>query len=494
MRTLCLVSTFYCVSLRIKILRVLLHPTILQLATRMATYFGKLEEFHPDTETIVSYLERVDLFFAANGIADEKKVAVFLSTVGGRIYSLLRDLLSPVKPQEKTMAELNEVLKNHFEPKPLVIAERFYFHRRNQLSTESIAEYMAELRKLATHCDFRNYLNEALRDRLVCGLVNHNIQRKLLTEADLSLTRALEIAQSMEAAEANMKKLQTSEPAEIHAVQTSTQRLPTANNPRVRPANQLKKREEEIHDKKVCHRCGLIGHHPSKCPYREAVCRRCNKAGHLARVCRSKQPNPITAKPINAVSESLCDEDDEFELTLFTVGSNRNSPITVTLQINGQPVVMEVDTGAAVSLISSDMQKKYLHSVALEPSEAILTTYTGEQIPIAGKILVNVQYKEQNKDLYLYVVERDGPCLMGRDWLTSIILDWKQIGLLNTMVNSSKTLNNLLDQYQEVFTEGSGPMNTFEASLHLKPNAQPKFMKARPVPFALKPAVDLELD
>ena len=45
-----------------------------------------------------------------------------------------------------------------------------------------------------------------------------------------------------------------------------------------------------------------------------------------------------------------------------------------------------------------------------------------------------------------------------------------------------------------IFTEGSGPMNTFKASLQLKPNTRPKFMKARPVPFAIKPAVDLELD
>ena len=241
---------------------------------------------------------------------------------------------------------------------------------------------MAELRKLATHCNFCDYLNEALHDRLVYGLVNHNIQKKLLTEADLSLTRALEIAQSMEAAEANMKKLQISEPAEIHAVQTSTTRLTTATrNTRVRPSNQLKNQEEVTQDKKVCHRCGAMGHPPSKCPYLEAVCRRCSRAGHLVRVCRSRQPNPITAKPINAVSESLCDEDDELEFTLFTVGSNRNSPITVTLQINGQPLVMEVDTVAAVSLISSDMQKKYWPSVTLKPSAAILTTYTREQIP-----------------------------------------------------------------------------------------------------------------
>ena len=160
--------------------------------------------------------------------------------------------------------------------------------------------------------------------------------------------------------------------------------------------------------------------------------------------------------------------------------------ITVTLHINGQPLVMEVDTGAAVSLISSDMQKKYLHTVALEPSDAVLTTYTREQIPIASKIPMNIQY---NKDLYLYVVERDGPCLSGRDWLTSIILDWKQIGLLNARANSNAALTNLLDQYQDVFTEGLGPMNTFEASLQLKPNAQPKFMKVRPAPFAIKPAV-----
>ena len=81
---------------------------------RMVTYFGKLEEFRPNTETIVTYLEWVDLFFAANNIANEKKVVVFLSTVGGRIYSLLHDLLSPAKPQEKTMAELKEGVKKSF--------------------------------------------------------------------------------------------------------------------------------------------------------------------------------------------------------------------------------------------------------------------------------------------------------------------------------------------------------------------------------------------
>ena len=47
--------------------------------------FGKIGEFSPDKETISNYLERVEIFFQANEIANEKKVPVFLSIAGGNI-------------------------------------------------------------------------------------------------------------------------------------------------------------------------------------------------------------------------------------------------------------------------------------------------------------------------------------------------------------------------------------------------------------------------
>ena len=75
----------------------------------------------------------------------------------------------------------------HFEPKPLIIAERFTFHCRNQSTSESILEYVAELRRLATHREFGGYREQALRDRFVCGLRSENIQKRLLSEADLTL-------------------------------------------------------------------------------------------------------------------------------------------------------------------------------------------------------------------------------------------------------------------------------------------------------------------
>ena len=38
------------------------------------------------------------------------------------------------------------------------------------------------------------------------------------------------------------------------------------------------------------------------------------------------------------------------------------------------------------------------------------------------------------------------------------------------------------------------PTNTFKVNLHFKPNCEPKFVKTRLVPFAIKPALDHELD
>ena len=148
----------------------------------MAVAFGHIREFELGTESISAYLERVQLYFVANDVANEKKVAVLLSVIGSKTYVLLRSLLHPEAPKENTFDQLAKTLKEHLEPKPQTIVERFHFHRRNQEQSESVLDYIAELRRLSATCDFGGYLNEVLRDRFVCGLSNEATQKRLLTE------------------------------------------------------------------------------------------------------------------------------------------------------------------------------------------------------------------------------------------------------------------------------------------------------------------------
>ena len=89
--------------------------------------------------------------------------------VGPKAYGLLRNLMAPAKPVDKDFREIVRVMWNHLSPKPLIIAERFKFHRRNQGENELVTQYLAELHKLNEKCEFGEYLEHALRDQLVTG-------------------------------------------------------------------------------------------------------------------------------------------------------------------------------------------------------------------------------------------------------------------------------------------------------------------------------------
>ena len=147
----------------------------------MATPYGHIAAFHPESESIKTYLERVQLYFAANKVPEDVQVPALLSAIGAPTYSLLSDLFAPDAPGSKSLQVISEALRRHFEPKRVVIAQRFHFHKRDQATGESIADYDASLRKLASQCKFGDSLEEALRDRFVCGLRHEAIQRRLLS-------------------------------------------------------------------------------------------------------------------------------------------------------------------------------------------------------------------------------------------------------------------------------------------------------------------------
>lgn len=104
-----------------------------------------------------------------------------------------------------------DTLTAHFSPKPLVIAERFRFHGRSQEEGESVVMFVAALRKLAEHCAFGDVLNDSLRDRLVCCLKNEGIQKKLLTESDLTLEKVINISVTMEMTSKEVQQLHATE-------------------------------------------------------------------------------------------------------------------------------------------------------------------------------------------------------------------------------------------------------------------------------------------
>lgn len=126
-------------------------------------------------------------FLAANNIPDDRKDNLFLATIGPEAYKLLTNLCDPANPSCKTYADLNSVLLNHYEPAPIVTAERHKFWTLSQGTDGSVADFIVWLKKLSSFCSFGLFLEEVLRNRLVFGLHPKmiKVQKQLPTIRDL---------------------------------------------------------------------------------------------------------------------------------------------------------------------------------------------------------------------------------------------------------------------------------------------------------------------
>ena len=449
---------------------------------------GSLQEFNAATDSITQYLERVDLYFTAQRIQDDLKVATLLSSIGASTYARLSDLLSPTKPSTKTLAELTALLQRHYEPPRIVIAERFQFRTRVQKEGESMAEFDAALRKLAIHCGFAgDRLTEELRDQIVVGLRKETDRKRLLTEADLTYKRALEIVQASESAEKTTKSLRRHDTSEVLYMSRKQKHQKSSKTP---PQDQPRD----------CYRCGGK-HQPAVCKFKEAECHYCKKPGHIARVCRAKAKQEKGKKPTHHMEHSY-ESDDSVNLINHVEERNHHQPpYVVHVSLNKVPMEMEVDTGAAMSLISNEtfrqLQKnktsQQLRKVALKPTTIRLRTYSGQQLVVLGTLKVHVRYEAQRAALSVLVVEGSGPSLLGRDWLKRLQLNWKELAAIHYTPQYPPSVEETLSKHKGVFSPELGKAAHIEAKLQVEQDATPTFCKARKVPYALREKVENEL-
>ena len=128
------------------------------------------------------------------------------------MFQLLRSLIVPTNPSDKTFPELMEVLKTHFNPEPLEIVERHKFNIRIRRTGESVATYLLELWVLFVNCKFGPVLDDMLWHRLICGINDDKMQKRLLSEPRFTLEKATKVAYSMESKVQNVHQLQSVQP------------------------------------------------------------------------------------------------------------------------------------------------------------------------------------------------------------------------------------------------------------------------------------------
>ncbi|XP_034260979.1 uncharacterized protein LOC117656925 [Pantherophis guttatus] len=366
--------------------------------------------FSPARESWKSYMLRFNGFLEANDLSalpDNRKRAFFLCHCGPEVFEMAQALSEPAEVQKVPWATLQETLRAHYAPLPSRMVSRFEFWRRSQEEGETVDQYVAALRKAAAHCEYRNP-EEAMLERLVLGLRDRRLQRRLLPKPNLTLKMVLE--------EARANEDSTDEGDEIQRLRFERK----TGNPETgeRPP--------------FCARCG--GDHPKAgCRFQDAICQRCERKGHIARACRASQPalhrqrQPATQ---TGFRKAQFPKPKRRETPQTTIGYISEYPcehplkkIHVTVLIEGSPCDMEVVTSSCMTIVSWKTIKAAVPELAkkqLTPQKVLLKTYQGYRIPVIGRGSFQVKFNNFVGPLQLTVVKDDRPSLLGLEWFDAL--------------------------------------------------------------------------
>uniref|UniRef100_A0A914UPP6 RNA-directed DNA polymerase n=1 Tax=Plectus sambesii TaxID=2011161 RepID=A0A914UPP6_9BILA len=430
-----------------------------------------------------------------NTLSDKGKKVALLSSLSIKAVEELQAICEPDDPLDDDVKfeDLLSGLSRRFLELTNDTLERNKFFQL-KMGSSSLREFASSLKKAAATCKFPPaYYDMALTDGFILGVPDY-IRSVLIRDKPATLAAALESAENVQLSKSSLDARPQSS-ADFQSV------------------NQIQKSKSSAGDHS-CYRCGKTNHLPDNCRFRNERCNACNKQGHIAKVCRSKSQQSsesqkggegkkgFNSSKNNQVVANL----DDIKVSTLTSHADLvdTQRIGVQLQMNGVPAELEYDTGAAVTVINKNLWSK-LGKPPLSNSRVNCRGYNNQKIPLLGEATVDVACDGKQAKLKM-LVSHDGDNVMGRSWIHALQLFCEcrlktcmtplKVSAVScsTSASGTSTIDELLSEFPQVFQPGLGHCTKTKAHLSLKQDSRPKFLKARPLPYAVYDAVDKELD
>ena len=120
------------------------------------------------------------------------------------------------------------------------------------------------------------------------------------------------------------------------------------------------------------------GPHPKQsCLAGQVICHKCNKKGHYSLVCCSKA--------VATVSE----DQQEKSSFLDTIHETKGTSWTAPIKINGQEIVLKLDTGAEVTAVFAKTFKT-LKNIKLQKLTKVLCGTNSKPLDVLGQAVVEL--------------------------------------------------------------------------------------------------------
>ena len=177
-----------------------------------------------DPSAIEDWVERFELWCSINPkVKETNQSTYFLTAGGGELYTLMKNLAVPKSPATCKFEDLKLTLLKHVLPVNFQATERAKFNSMVRSSNTNFRDVFVQLQAQAMRCNFGDHLDEHLRDRLIAGVNNTEVQRRLLGNPTISFTEAKEVCEQHDDVHAA-----TAQTTTVMLQKTKTKRIPSA--------------------------------------------------------------------------------------------------------------------------------------------------------------------------------------------------------------------------------------------------------------------------
>lgn len=465
---------------------------------------NSVPQFSPRDESWLLWKERLEIHMVDINCTEENaKKSTLLKAIGPIPYETLHNLCSPASPVSKTYKELCELLKTHYTPPTIVFRERKNFHSATQSTDESVSEWHARVKKLALSCKFGENLAAFVLDRFIMG-INNNIFERLCEEDErITIDEALRKSLIMEMkcltrndGDMQIGYVNNKKNYNNRGYQNQNKNYNNDYKQKNQPDENKTTYNKPTRSNNACVHCGWRNHLSRDCRYKESKCHYCKKIGHLQTVCNKKEKVVNYLSESDSNSENL-DKNNPNDFSIYSISHNNGVDSTklysVSIKINGFPVNVICDSGAPCSLVSKSFFEKYGKNVSLNACQDPFVDYNGNRINILGEYYEEVELNEIRKEIKLVVTNSNNSPLFGRNFLRKFNFELVQVNMINSTDQSSIIIEQIKNEFSEVFDSGLGSYKFGEISLVMDDDVKPIFFKPRPIPFAWKEKIENNL-
>ncbi|KAL4702913.1 hypothetical protein ACJJTC_005141 [Scirpophaga incertulas] len=419
-----------------------------------------------------------DYLVATNNVESDDKIKLSLlrNLMGPEATKILINL--PISEKQKTDYEsVLKAIDAYAFPRKNVVFDRFIFNNRNQKEGEPFETFLGECRAMLKACNFeldKQNINESLlRDKIVCGIRDKNVQESLLRMDGLTLEKAANFCRASEISKIQVEKLNASstEAIEIDAAERSYRNR----------ANQ------ELTRKFKCTRCGFE-HGARACPAYLKQCNKCKKLNHFANMCKSRI-NIVQIQNENTVSHENSRDSSE-NLFCYSAFKDYSTDWMEKIKIEDSVHICKLDTGADISIMPEKVFNKIMikSNLRMRPTSVKLEAFDGSKITPKGMVNLKCGYKNKEAYIDFMVVPTARSLLLSSEGCIKLNLVQRV-----SMVNIESPEMKLINKHKHVFT-GSGKFLNTECNIPTVECAGKICCPSQRIPHKLMQPLRVELD